>query len=325
MIQLRYSLEKYSGMKSRYLCPECKKRTLTRYIDNDTNIFLADYVGRCSREEKCAYQFTPKMFFAKVGYKVETNYVHKTKPTMQNSQKPSCIDGEIMQSTLCNYHQNNFAQGLYQYFNKTHVDSILKKYCVGTAKNNKTIFWQVNRIGEVRTGKIILYDVKTLKRTSHINWAHSKLKIKDFNLKQIYFGGHLLTDTVTPVAIAEGEKNAILGALHYPQFNWIAVGGVNMLSISKLNSLKNYYVTLFPDKGMAYEKWIKLAEGSVLSVQVDSVIEKSQLSEGSDIADLVISIKKLEYDNSPNGIIEQLVSINPELNKLIARFGLIIE
>ncbi|MBI9066911.1 MAG: hypothetical protein JEZ09_06425 [Salinivirgaceae bacterium] len=323
MTDIRYSLEKYSGMKSRHVCPECEKRTLTRYIDNVNNNYLADYVGRCSREEKCAYHFTPKMLFAKIGYKAETKYVPK--PKMQEKQKPSIINKQIMESTLCNYNKNNFAKGLYQYFNKSHVDAILKKYCVGTAKKNKTIFWQVNRIGEVRTGKIILYDVKTLKRTSHINWAHSKLKIKDFNLKQIYFGGHLLTDTVTPVAVAEGEKNAILGALHYPQFNWIAVGGVNMLSISKLNSLKNYYITLFPDKGMAYEKWTKLAEGSVLSMKVDSVIEKSQLSEGSDIADLVISIKRMHFENSPNGIIEQLIGINPELNKLIGRFGLMVE
>ena len=228
-----------------------------------------------------------------------------------------------MQSTLCNYHQNNFAQGLYQYFNKTHVDIILKKYCVGTAKGNKTIFWQVNRIGEVRTGKIILYDAKTLKRTSNINWAHSKLNIKDFHLKQIYFGAHLLIDIRTPVAIAEGEKNAILGALHYPQYNWIAVGGVNMLNLSKLSALKNYDVTLFPDKGMAYKKWTKLAEGSALPIKVDDIIENSELAEGSDVADLVISIKRLEYDNSPNGIMKQLIIKNPTIINLIETFDLI--
>jgi len=43
MTYIRYSLEKYSGMKSRYFCPECDKKTLTRYIDNDTNILLSDY------------------------------------------------------------------------------------------------------------------------------------------------------------------------------------------------------------------------------------------------------------------------------------------
>ncbi|MBI9067282.1 MAG: hypothetical protein JEZ09_08315 [Salinivirgaceae bacterium] len=312
-------------MKSRYLCPECDKRTLTRYIDNDTNIFLADYVGRCSREEKCGYHFTPKMFFEKVVYKFDTNYVQKTKPTIQKPQKPSCIDSKIMKSTLGNYNQNNFAQGLYQYFNKTHVDAILKKYCVGTAKGNKTIFWQVNRIGEVRTGKIILYDAKTLKRTSNINWAHSKLNIKDFNLKQIYFGAHLLIDTKIPVAIAEGEKNAILGALHYPQYNWIAVGGINMLNLSKLNALKNYDITLFPDKGMAYKKWTVFAKDADFPVKVDSIIERADLPEGSDVADLVVSIKRLEYNNSPKGITEQMIKINPVLNKLIEKFDLVYE
>ena len=219
MTYIKYSLEKYSGMKSRYFCPECDKKTFTRYIDNDTNILLADYVGRCNREEKCGYHFTPKMYFAKTGYTADVNYMHKIKPIKQRPNKPSCIDSSLMERTLCNYNQNNFAQGLYQYFNKTHVDTILRKYYVGTAKDNKTVFWQVNRKEEVRTGKIIQYNSETLKRNSNINWAHSKLNIKNFNLKQIYFGAHLLIDTKTPVAIAEGEKNAILGALHYPQYN----------------------------------------------------------------------------------------------------------
>ena len=322
MDYIKYSLEKYSGMKSRYFCPECNKRTFTRYIDNDTNKFLADYVGRCSREEKCGYHFTPKMFFAKNGYKIDANYTYKFKPIKQRPQKPSCIYYPIMISTLCNYNQNNFAQGLYQYFSKKHVDDILKKYYVGTAKDNKTIFWQVNRKNEVRTGKIILYDSKTLKRTSYINWAHSKLKIKDFNLKQVYFGAHRLIDIKTPIAIAEGEKNAILGALYYPQYNWIAVGGVNMLNVSKLNALKDYDVTLFPDKGMAYNKWSKFAKDSVFPVKVDTIIENSNLPDGSDVADLVISIKRLEYDNRPNGIIEQFVKINPVLSTLIEKFDL---
>ncbi|TLX71380.1 hypothetical protein E9993_20645 [Labilibacter sediminis] len=72
----------------------------------------------------------------------------------------------------------------------------------------------------------MLYNSKTLKRVGYINWVHHITKQKDFNLKQVFFGAHLLIDKTIPVAIAEGEKNAILGALYYPQYNWIAVGSV---------------------------------------------------------------------------------------------------
>jgi len=230
-----------------------------------------------------------------------------------------------MERTLCNYNQNNFAQGLYQYFNKTDVDTILRKYCVGTAKDNKTVFWQVNRKGEVRTGKIIQYNTESLKRTSDINWAHSKLNLKNFNLKQIYFGAHLLIDTKTPVAIAEGEKNAILGALHYPQYNWIAVGGIRMLNIIKLNALSRYDVTLFPDKGKAYDLWSEYAQKVTFKVKVDNTLEQTNLPEGSDVADLVIFIKRLEYNNSPKAIVDKLISVNPVLGKLIEKFYLVTE
>jgi len=60
-----------------------------------------------------------------------------------------------------------------------------------------------------------------------------------------------------PVAIAEGEKNAIFGALYYPQFNGIAVGSIEMLNVHKLNAFKGYQVTLFSDKGKAYEKVVQ--------------------------------------------------------------------
>ena len=69
-----------------------------------------------------------------------------------------------------------------------------------------------------------------------------------------------LIDKTKPVAIAEGEKNAIFGALYYPQYNRIMVGSIEMLNVHKLNSLKDYQITFFPDKGKAFEKWKKIID-----------------------------------------------------------------
>ncbi len=324
MSEIRYSLEKYKGRSTRYHCPQCHQRTFTRYIDKHTNKHLSEYTGRCNRVEKCAYHFTPKMYFEKNGYEPDDFKIPppKTKPIIK---PPSCIDKKLMLASLTNYHQNNFAIGLTKYFPEHLVLEVLQKYYVGTAKGNKTIFWQVNRERQVRTGKVMLYNSATIKRVGYINWVHHINKQKDFNLKQVFFGAHLLIDKIRPVAIAEGEKNAIFGALYYPQYNWIAVGSIEMLNVRKLNDLKDYQVTLFPDKGKAFEKWSKIAESACFDVHVNNVLENTYLNEGDDIADLVISIKKEQYQTSPNVLNKEFLKKNPYMKLLVEKLDLIIE
>jgi hypothetical protein len=290
-------------------------------VDHQTGEHLSDNTGRCNRVEKCGYHFTHKMYFEKNGY--EQDDLHTPIPKPKSIIKPpSCIDRKLMLASLINYQENNFAIGLFKFFPKPLVIEVLQKYNVGTAKGNKTIFWQVNRLGHVRTGKVMQYNSATLKRVGYINWAHHITKQKDFNLKQVFFGAHLLIDKTITVAIAEGEKNAIFGALYYPQYNWIAVGSIEMLNVQKLNALKDYQVTLFPDKGKAFEKWSKMAEMACFNVHVNTVLENTDLNEGDDIADLVISIKKEQYLKSPEAIVDMLKRRNKCLQLLIRKFDL---
>ncbi|TRX70341.1 DUF6371 domain-containing protein [Carboxylicivirga sp. M1479] len=321
MSDIRYSLEKYKGRSTRCHCPKYHQRTFTRYADNYINKYLSEYSGRCNRVEKCAYHFTPKMYFEKNGYEpVDFHIPALKRKTIIKS--PSCIDKKLMLASLTNYHQNNFAIGLSKYFPEHLVVEVLQRYYVGTAKGNKTIFWQVNRLGQVRTGKVMQYNSATLKRVRYINWVHHITKQKDFNLKQVFFGAHLLIDKTRPVAISEGEKNAIFGALYYPQYNWIAVGSIEMLNVQKLNALRGYKVTLFPDKGKAFEKWIKIAESTCLDVHVNTVLENTDLNEGDDIADLIISVKKEQYKARPDALIDNFKKKNEYISLLIDRLDL---
>jgi len=263
------------------------------------------------------------MYFERNGY--ESGDFNKPAPKPKPIIKPpSCIDKKLMLASLTSYHQNNFAIGLSNYFPEYLVREVLQRYNVGTANNNKTIFWQVNRLGQVRTGKVMQYNSVSLKRHGYINWVHHITKQKDFNLKQVFFGAHLLIDKRTPVAIAEGEKNAIFGALYYPQYNWVAVGSIEMLNVQKLNTLKGYQVTLFPDKGKAFKKWSKIAESACFDVHVNTVLEKTDLNEGDDIADLVISIKKEQYLAGPEALINRLKKKNTFLGLLIEKFDLCV-
>ena len=49
----KYSLEKYSGIKSRFVCPNCEKREYTRFINTETREYLSYEFGRCNRIIKC--------------------------------------------------------------------------------------------------------------------------------------------------------------------------------------------------------------------------------------------------------------------------------
>ena len=66
-------------------------------------------------------------------------------------------------------------------------------YKIGTAKDTSCIFWQIDSLKRVRTGKLIRYaNGHRYKGNGGTNWAHSKLKLEGFNLSQVVFGAHLI-------------------------------------------------------------------------------------------------------------------------------------
>ena len=64
-MKYRYILEPYKGMGTRYVCPECVKseRTFVRYIDTHTGKHIHPTVGKCNREDRCGYHYSPKEYF----------------------------------------------------------------------------------------------------------------------------------------------------------------------------------------------------------------------------------------------------------------------
>jgi hypothetical protein len=162
----------------------------------------------------------------------------------------------------------------------------------------------------------------------NINWVHSILKRKNslshnFNLCQCYFGEHLLRQYPNkPVAIVEGEKTAVIGSMIYKDFNWLAAGNLNGLSVSKSEVLKDKYVTLYPDSG-CMEKWTKkmreIRSRIPAKISVSDLIEKhvneNELQQGYDLADYII-------DNTKSYTLQKMIEIYPALQSLIDEFGL---
>ena len=300
----RYRLEPYNGMKTRFCCPKCgKQNVFTKYIDTDKNEYLNDSVGCCSRIIKCGYHYKPKEYF--LDNNIPSNTIFKKYISFDKKPKLeiSYIDIEIMKKSIAPKESNFFIDYLVSLWDLETASFLAEKYNIGTSKywNGATVFWQKDKEGKVRSGKIMLYNAVNGKRVkkpfNYINWAHKVLKLENFNLKQCYFGEHLLIeDKSKPVAIVESEKTAIISSIYLPEFIWLACGSVNNLNASKTKCLKGRSVVLFPDL-KCFDIWndkipklTNLARFRVSTLLRDNASE-AEKNMGLDLADYLIKIK----------------------------------
>jgi hypothetical protein len=306
----QYILEPYKGRNTRHTCPGCqqKDKTFALYVDTNTGEPIHPTVGRCNRESKCGYHYTPKQYF-------------QDNPTGQNQSKPykplkpapvpkpvSFIPDMIFKASLKAYEKNHFIQYLISLFGMDTAGELVSKYFIGSSNHweGATVFWQIDQQGEIRTGKIMLYSPTTGKRVkepyNHFNWVHKVIKQPEFGLSQCLFGEHLLRDKTKPVAIVESEKTAIIASIYLPQFIWVAFGGIGF-NADKCQSLKGRTVILFPDLG-GFDKWnTKTKELSHLArFQVSDLLERKategEREQGLDLADYLIRFDYREFRQS---------------------------
>jgi hypothetical protein len=277
-----FTLEPYKGFQSRYRCPACnhQTKTFTRYINTETKAHLAQHVGRCNREDKCGYHFTPSQYFKEnSSWVIDHSSLKKRKSPTKHpaiNPEPSAINSKIyinpdyVNQSFTDYENNNLVQYLIARFGFERANEMVGKYRIGSSNHwpGSTIFWQIDKLGYIRAGKIMQYNRETGKRVkhpfNHITWVHKladglqpevKTMAEDFNLNQCFFGEHLLAEYPDkPVAIAESEKTAIIGSVIIPRFVWLACGSLNGLSTAKCQALQGRHVMLFPDVN-AYNKW----------------------------------------------------------------------
>lgn len=298
MKKYRFTLEPYKGISTRYKCPRChKNKAFVRYIDLDNEYKFPEYVGKCNRENKCQYHYTPKDYFKDsnvlLSYQSSTNFVREECKVNEYST----IDAKIVSRTIKSYSSNNLFLFLSKLIGESKTEILFNRYNVGTANcwNGATIFWQIDFESKARTGKVMLYNKETGKRVkyphSYINWVHTILKQKNFKLEQCFFGEHLLKGNGQTIAIVESEKTALIASHFMPQFVWLASGGKHGCLKQRLHILKNRKVILFPDLN-AYEEW-KFIGKKFSNITVFDYLENNATTEnkkeGLDIADYLTS------------------------------------
>lgn len=240
------------------------------------------------------------------------------------------MDLDIVNQSLRGYSANKLFQFLSAQFGKAETLNLMKRYKVGTSKywDGATVFWQTDNQSKVRTGKIMLYNSETGKRIkepyNHVTWVHSVLHKDDYNLKQCFFGEHLLSeDKSRPVALVESEKTAIIASYYLPQFLWIASSGKNgCFNVNSLSVLAGRSVVLFSDLGATdyWQSTISLMKSCGIEVQMFDYLEanatEDERKEGYDIADYLLKVKPDE------AILQQMIRKNPVLKTLIDTFDL---
>ena len=139
----KFSLSK----KGKQTCPKCDKKTFVLYLDNETNKPLHSTVGKCDRENNCAYHYPPKQYFADNNFTFDNKpkYVPQPKP----KPPPSYIETKIFEQSLRGYENNNFVQFLCNRFGKEAAIVLLKEEFAESSKKRRFCYPFVTRQNKI--------------------------------------------------------------------------------------------------------------------------------------------------------------------------------
>jgi hypothetical protein len=209
---------------------------------------------------------------------------------------------------------DNFTAFLTDTFGVEPVEGVLSNFCVGTSYYwfGATLFWYIDKAGKIRSGKIMLYDQATGRRIKEprdmVNYLHVVAPMEGVYLGYCFFGEHQLNGDDKAVMVVESEKTAIICSICYPQFTWLACGGISGLKTHIFKALEGKTVTLMPDEN-GFDSWSsvqaklaaeypKIRFTPIYDIREDG--KGKDLPELYDIADILLLSKPLEANIPPN-------------------------
>jgi hypothetical protein len=172
------------------------------------------------------------------------------------------------------------------------------RYRLGASRSGRVIFWQIDNEGIPHDGKIVCYEPnchRSKKDDEKPTWVKTLLRYRnrepksDLELPHCLFGLHLLRESGGEVAIVEAEKTAVIMSEHFPQYIWLASGGLTELQDFKFRPLRGRKVVLFPDTdtdGTAFKAWHRIAQEVMASpfwegsppIRVSGILEQKATS-----------------------------------------------
>jgi hypothetical protein len=166
--------------------------------------------------------------------------------------------------------ENNLLKYLYKTFDEEKVKDAKETYAIGTNKDGGTVFWYINSDFKVQKAKISYYD-ENGKRTNQFKVPYKN----EDGYYACLFGEHLIYDDLKglkTIILVESEKTAIIGYIHFPEYIWLAYGGINGLTENKLNPLIGHTVLIIPDMSETAVNIIYDKIPSLLSMGINAKI-----------------------------------------------------
>lgn len=314
-MKYKYHLLKYKGKATRLTCPQCgRKHCFAPYVDDNNQMVSSEY-GRCDHESSCGYcKYPPsetklmgyKSAYSKYQYRPISRVMRQPQSMAEFDEVINSIPMDIVRRTVRINPTSDFLHFLRTVFDEEIVGRLVEEYMIGVTKAGDAVFYQIDKDGRCRTGKVMKYNRETGRRIKDgsvktpITWVHSLLKQqgvlpKEWELKQCLFGEHLLQKYPDKtVCLVEAEKTAIICSGFMPEYIWVAVGGKSQLG-DKVEVLAGRTILAIPDVD-AQDAWIeKIRERPHLNIYLtDFLREKAteeDLANGADIADILIRWK----------------------------------
>ena len=171
------------------------------------------------------------------------------------------------------------------YLTQEQMERAVQRYRLGCSRDGGVIFWQIDQLDHVFDGKIMYYRPDCHRdHQRHPNWVSHLLKrhygCQDLDIPSAHclFGTHLAPPRPSPEgrefeasptggglegAVVESEKTAVIMSELFPEYLWLASGGLHELTAVKLFPLRHYRVVLFPDTDEHHESfqlWYDVAQ-----------------------------------------------------------------
>ena len=164
------------------------------------------------------------------------------------------------------------------YLTQEQMERAVQRYRLGCSRDGGVIFWQIDTLEQTCDGKIMYYRPDCHRdHRRHPNWVSHLLKrhygCQDLDIPSAHclFGTHLINPndnlndnvSVRRVAVVEAEKTAVIMSELFPEYLWLASGGLHELTAVKLFPLRHYRVVLFPDTDEHHESfqlWYDVAQ-----------------------------------------------------------------
>lgn len=333
-MKYKYHLLKYKGKATRLTCPQCgRKHCFAPYVDDNNQMVSSEY-GRCDHESSCGYcKYPPsetklmgyKSAYSKYQYRPISRVMRQPQSMAEFDEVINSIPMDIVRRTVRINPTSDFLHFLRTVFDEEIVGRLVEEYMIGVTKAGDAVFYQIDKDGRCRTGKVMKYNRETGHRIKDgsvktpITWVHSLLKQqgvlpKEWELKQCLFGEHLLQRyPKKTVCLVEAEKTAIICSGFMPEYIWVAVGGKSQLG-DRVEALAGRTVLAIPDVD-AQDTWMeKIRERPHLNIHITDFLIKratdADLASGADVADILIQWKyakgKQVHEEDENPILREL-------------------